>query len=337
MTSPWLSILLPTYNGEAYLASTLDSILVQGDDNTECIAVDDGSSDRTLAILDSYRDRLHIRIERRTQGNWVSNTNHALALARGAYACFLHQDDLWLNGRLRIMKQLTGQFPEVGFFLHPSLFLDENGNRVGVWNCPLPPHPHIVEAGGMMEKLLVQNFISIPAPIFRRELALSAGGMDEALWYTADWDLWLKISSNSRTIYHPQPLSAFRIHSHSQTLTRSARLKEFREQHEIVLRRHFESWNAGAAIKEQVFKAAVFSIKVNTTLAGAIHHRRTLEWFRLTLDFLTLGPAGWRHYWENSRIWERASARLKILLAGRFAKRDVQTSRSVQQKGRRFD
>jgi GT2 family glycosyltransferase len=334
MTSPWLSVLLPTYNGEAYLASTLDSILLQGDDDIECIAVDDGSSDGTLPILDSYRDRLHIRIEHRKKGNWVSNTNYALSLAAGEYVCFLHQDDLWLKDRLNAIRALIEQFPAADFFLHPSLFLDENGDRVGVWNCPLAPHPKIIEAGGMMEKLLVQNFISIPAPVFRRELALAVGGLDEALWYTADWDLWLKISSASRTIYHPKPLSAFRIHSHSQTFTRSARLGEFKEQHEIVFRRHFESWDAPAPTRKKVARIAEFSINVNTALAGAMHHRRLADWFRLASDFLALGPAGWRNYLENSRIWERASARLKILPAARSAEKKTPAIHSARPKGK---
>lgn len=333
MTPPWLSVLLPTYNGEAYLASTLDSILRQDDRSIECIAVDDGSSDRTLSILDSYRDRMCLRIELREKGNWVSNTNYALSLAAGEYLCFLHQDDLWLKDRLKTIKALIEQFPAADFFLHPSLFLDENGNCVGIWNCPLPPHPKIIEAGGMMEKLLVQNFISIPAPVFRRELALAVGGLDETLWYTADWDLWLKISSASRTIYHPMPLSAFRIHPHSQTFTRSARVEEFREQHEIVFRRHFESWDAPASVRKKVARIAAFSINLNTALAGAVHRRRLADWFRLVSDFIALGPAGWRNYLENSRIWERTSARLKMLLAGKFAKRDGYTAHPARRKG----
>lgn len=100
MSKPWLSVIVPTYNGAAYLAQTLASIECQVDGNIEVIAVDDGSSDATLAILNAYSSRLPIRTIRRGRiGNWVANTNFGLAEARGEYVSFLHQDDLWLPGR----------------------------------------------------------------------------------------------------------------------------------------------------------------------------------------------------------------------------------------------
>ena len=87
MQKPWLSVLIPTYNGEAYLASALDSILIQGDDEIECIIVDDGSTDATLSIAQSYQDKLSLTvIQRQRQSNWVANTNYAMALAEGEYA-----------------------------------------------------------------------------------------------------------------------------------------------------------------------------------------------------------------------------------------------------------
>ena len=55
MKQPWLSIIIPTYNGQKYLAATLDSVVVQGDNNIECIVIDDGSTDDTLAIAKSYQ------------------------------------------------------------------------------------------------------------------------------------------------------------------------------------------------------------------------------------------------------------------------------------------
>src|SRR5690349_19596597 len=115
---PWLSVLMPTYNGRLYLPFALNSIVAQEDDDIECIAVDDGSTDETLSILNSFEDKLSIKnLARERQGNWVGNTNYALSLARGEYVCFLHQDDLWLKDRLYLMKQLAEQFPKVVLLL----------------------------------------------------------------------------------------------------------------------------------------------------------------------------------------------------------------------------
>ncbi len=318
MTQTWLTVIIPTYNGEAYLSSALDSIMLQHDNDLECIVVDDGSTDATLSILKVYENRFPIKlVQRERQGNWVANTNYALSIAGSEYICLLHQDDLWFENRLYIMKQLIERFPEVGFFLHSSSFIDGTGNYLGPWNCPLPAFPEIIKAKLLIEKLLIQNFISIPAPIFKRDIALQVGGLDETLWYTADWDLWLKISACSDTMYYPKPLAGFRVHPASQTVTRSLYLQDFRKQLENVLNKYFTLWDAPASSKKDVYKVAVFSIDVNTMLANTLH-KRNFNFFGLFLAFLLLGPTGWYRYLENSRILERVTARLKAQLITRF-------------------
>ena len=63
--------------------------------------------------------------------------------------------------------------------------------------------------------------------MFLRESAVAAGGLDETLWYTADWDLWLKLAAAGPTVYLPRPLAAFRVHPESQTATRSRSADDF--------------------------------------------------------------------------------------------------------------
>lgn len=314
MNNPWLSVIIPTYNGKDYLKFTMESILSQGDDAIECIAIDDGSTDDTIEILNSYLDKLPIKIiQGDRKGNWVANTNYALSMATAKYICFLHQDDIWLRERLHTMKKLIDKYPDVNFFLHPSLFIDHVGNVLGKWNCPLPACPILIPPNMMIERLLIQNFISIPAPIFKREVAINLQGLDERLWYTADWDFWLKISTNGSTLYCPKPLSAFRVHSNSQTVMRSSYLMELQEQMEIVVERHWEQWQAPPYIRNKIKRIARFSIQVNTVLAG-IFHGHKLNVLKLLSTFLGLGFRGCYQYLQCSRIWERVSARLRIKL-----------------------
>ena len=97
---PRLSVCLPTYNGEAYITEAVQSVLQQSYSAFEIVAVDDGSSDRTLEILQSFTDpRLRIYQnphQRGIPGNW----NVAVELARGEYVCVFHQDDVMLAGNL---------------------------------------------------------------------------------------------------------------------------------------------------------------------------------------------------------------------------------------------
>ena len=314
MNRPWLSIIIPTYNGANYLSAALDSIAMQSESGIECIVVDDGSTDTTLAILDSYQTRLPLQVlERNRMGNWVTNTNYGLSVASGDYVCFLHQDDIWLKDRLQIMSKAIASYPEANLYLHSSLFIDTEGKPLGIWQCPLPSYPTVVSAELMMERLLVQNFIAIPAPIFRRKVALSIGGLNEKLWYTADWDFWLKLAASGDTIYHPQPLAAFRVHPNSQTIRRSSSVDNFSRQMRSVFEQHLTTWETNVNRKLKIRQVALFSTEVNTALAAMVHGEKTNLW-KLGRDFVSLTPTGWYRYFRDSRIVERVSARLKAKL-----------------------
>lgn len=314
MNQPWLSVIIPTYNGADYLAAALDSIVMQQESGIECIVVDDGSTDTTLSILDSYQDKLALQVVKRNRiGNWVTNTNYGLSLAKGEYVCFLHQDDIWLQDRLKIVKEAIAFYPQANLYLHSSLFIDTQGKPLGIWRCPLPSYPEVIKADLMMERLLIQNFIAIPAPVFRREVALDVGGLNEELWYTADWDFWLKIAASGDTIYHPQPLAAFRVHPNSQTIRRSSSLSDFQQQMRSVFEQHLAKWETNINNKLKIRKVALFSTEVNTALAAMVHGEKTNLW-KLGGEFVSLTPRGWYRYWRDSRIGERVSARLKARL-----------------------
>ena len=304
MEQPWLSVVMPIYNGENYLEQALRSILDQEDDRIEVIAVEGGSTDRTADILNTYANWLPLRLFVCPHfKNWVASTNHGLSHARGDFVCFLHQDDLWLEGRLDVLRSLVRKAPGATMFLHPSWFIGPQGNRVGSWTCPLP-HDVEIEPEVMIERLLVQNFISMPAPVFSRVAALKVGGLDEGLWYAADWDFWLKLAAAGKTFYHPRHLSAFRIHPQAQTIQRSADIRDFRTQLETVLARHVDGLRS-TGVNQGIFRrVAHFSIDVNTLLAAFVHGRQSGLW-RLLPRFLGLGPAGWHRYLRDSRIIER--------------------------------
>ncbi|WP_036477036.1 glycosyltransferase [Myxosarcina sp. GI1] len=310
MNKPWLSIIIPTYNGEKYLAAALDSVVAQQDSDIECVIVDDGSTDSSFSIVETYRDKLNLELVKRSRvGNWVANTNYGLSVASGEYACFLHQDDIWLPNRLKTMQRAIALYPQANFYLHSALFIDESGDRLGIWQCPLPAL-QLIEPNKMVAKLLVQNFIAIPAPIFKRQLALDLGSMDEQLWYTADWDFWLKLASVSQSVYAAEPLAAFRVHADSQTIRRSSSIEDFRQQMRLVVSKYLSSTEDNRAAVEKV---AWFSTEVNTTLAAMVHGKSANLWGLLS-NFATLGPLGWHRYWQDSRIQERVAARLKAKL-----------------------
>jgi GT2 family glycosyltransferase len=330
--NPWLSVIVPVYNGERYLAEALESVAGQADDDIEVIAVDDGSSDSSVDILRSYEGRLPLRICRPGRsGNWVAATNRGLALARGTYVSMLHQDDLWHPGRLQHIRNLLERGTRPELIVSDARFIDADGIPLGVWRCPLRPDTELGREE-VVAKLLVQNFIALPAALFNREAALRCGGLDERLWYSADWDLWLKLAGSGSTRYLPMSLASFRVHGQSQTATRSDSSDELRNQLETVLTRHLVPWiqaRAPGREADEVTHAAWFSVKANVA-AAAWSHGSARESLCLVRGLVALGTRGFRRYVRDSRIGERLGARVRARLRAKRLPKGIPGRRSAE-------
>ncbi len=312
MGMPWLTVAMTTYNAREYIGEALDSVIAQADDDVEVVVVDDASSDNTHAILKKYRSQIPLRIiaRHRNTANWMAGLNTGIRMARGKYVCFLQHDDYWLPGRLQAIRETLERSPDLALLLHPARFVDRYGKTLGTWRCPLPKN-RLLPSSLVAERLLIQNFVAMPAPIFRKEVALSVGGLDETLWYSADWDFWLKLALVGSTYYMPRPLSAYRIHHQSMTWWRTdSQILEQKRQLQVVLDRFAPLLVCPSRHRPKVRSAADFSIEVNSRLASRIHGQ-SASLTALLPQFLALGPRGWHRFLRDSRITERVAARMR--------------------------
>lgn len=312
---PFLSVIMPVHEGAAWIGATLDSLAAEPTRGLEIIVIDSSPTGATSAIVERFAGRLPLRLlQRRDLGPWQAKTNLGVELAVADYACMLHQDDLWLPGRVEAVRRWLAEAPEAELHLAPTAIVDRHGNRMGRWNCPLPSD----EALGvefLLGRLLVQNFVSVPAPIFRRSAWLACGGMDERLWYTADWDMWVKLAGAGPVVYHNEITTAFRVHGSSLTVTGSRDAGEFRSQMQIVLGRHLPRLSANS--RRWVEPAAQASISVNVSLAAA-SGGDLKALFGAARAVLSLGPSGMVRYLRDSRLRERVACRLRAKLSGAF-------------------
>ena len=166
----------------------------------------------------------------------------------------------------------------------------------------------------MAERLLVQNFIASPTPVFRRDAWIASGGLDESLWYTADWDLWLKLSAAGAVHYHPEVTSGFRIHSGSLTMAGSRNSVELEQQMRTVLERYLPRLGARS---QYVERAARASIVVNLALASAAAGDPRGLWGALG-SVLRLRPAAIRRFLRDTRLLERVVPRVRARMRGSF-------------------
>jgi len=300
---------MPLYNGEKFVAATLQSAREQYVDGIEVVVVDDGSTDHSLEIVRGLAEVLPIRLITPGRiGNWVAVSNVGLREARGDWACFLQQDDLWLPGRI---ARLWGEMEcaEAVLILHNAAFVGTKGQRLGPWTCPLSEG--VVPSEQFIERLLIQNFIAIPSPVFRRKTALESGGLDEALWVCADWDLWLRLGSLGPVRFVAETLSAFRIHAASQAAARKLLPNEWEQQLTTVLARHLNDCNHTGRRRASVERVARASIAVNSALSAA-SRGESVQMLAVLGELLALGPIGWRRYLRDSRIVQRVGSRLKL-------------------------
>jgi hypothetical protein len=298
---------MPVYNGERFIAAALESVRGQHE-GIELVIVDDGSSDRTLDIVRDFAKVLPIRLlTPRRIGNWVAVSNIGLREATGDWACFLHQDDLWLPGRI---ERLRGEMEsaEDALVLHNAIFVGPDGRELGPWTCPLPEGD--VPQERFIERLLIQNFIAIPSPVFRRNAAIGSGGLDEGLWFSADWDLWLRLGALGPVRFIAETLSAFRVHPASQTAARKVLPEEWETQLTTVLARHLQNLAVTGNLRAKVERAGMASIAVNSALLAA-SRGEPVSPSQVFLKLLALGPSGWHRYVRDSRIVQRVRSRLK--------------------------
>ncbi len=310
-----LSIIVPVYNGGAYLADALDSLVNQEDNpfDVEVLALDDGSTDNSFEILKSYENKLPLRIiEGAKIGNWVTTTNKAIREAKGEYISFLHQDDIYYPERFNVCGKLLIENPQISILIHSVNYISSESKIVGHWAPPFPMGA--MSQPKVLSRLLVQNNISVPGVIFKKSLAEKAGLLDEGLRYTADWDFWLKLIIAGNGYYIPHPLSAFRIHKESQTVSFASKLNEYSENLQIVVGRYSSQLNKllprRAARSYQ--RMAKFGIEMNIFLARLNNKAKGSDIRRFITSLFKIYPWEFFRYLSLSRLFQRVIPRIKL-------------------------
>ncbi len=323
---PWLSLIVPTRNGVRYLQESLASVVAQKCRDVEVVLVDDGSTDNTLDVARSSIRGISHRICQRQSRNWVANTNHGMRLASGQFIGWLHQDDMWCPGRISRLRELAESYPEADLLAHPAWFIDEQSSRRGIWNFPsslrsLRLHGSEAAAREVAGSLLVQNWIATPATIFRADAARRVGYLDEQLWYSADWDFWLKLALSGPVLLVPEPLASFRIHGESQTVARGPSDDDLRRQHARVLNRHLSTWMNQHPHNQVVPLAAQFSAELNLALRQMFFGRVPLLG-PLFSRAVRMSPSAWATYLKHSTLPSRCLSRIRAKLRANMPSRD---------------
>ena len=235
--SPLVSICIPTYNGQQFIAEAISSALAQTYKNLEIIVSDDASKDDTLSIIKNYtsKTQIPIHIFNHKPNGIGSNWNNCLFKANGKYIKFLFQDDVLSPTCVEEMVEVLETNPNIGLVTSKRDFIIDKAHaskEVKTW----------IETCGNLQRTLdlkVENNISIidksllksaeflnpprnkvgePSIVmFRKDLVDKIGLFDENLKQILDCEYWYRILKYKDIAVIHKNLASFRLHANQAT------------------------------------------------------------------------------------------------------------------------
>lgn len=203
-----VSVIIPAYKAEAFIARTIRSVLAQTHQNLEVIVVDDGSPDGQNQVVHDYQKQ-DARVSLLTQKNkGVSRArNHGFEASKGDYVAFLDADDVWLedNLKLKLDKFFWGDY---GLVHSNAQLVDEHDQQL--------PTIKSGKEGQLLDDLLLWEGDCVPAPssiLVKKEVIDAVGGFNERLSTTADLEFFIRVASKYAIGHVDQVSWWYRVHS----------------------------------------------------------------------------------------------------------------------------
>jgi len=205
--NPLVSVVIPTFNCASYINEAIDSVLEQTFLDYEIIIVDNSSIDRTVELVESYRDPRVQLIGCQNNGVIAKSRNIGIANSQGEFIAFLDGDDLWHPRKLEVCIPVVSSSFDLVY--HGERWFDNQGNSKSV--------KYRAEDQSSYSKLLTRgNNISTSSVVVKKSVLERAGGFSENYSYISaeDYDLWMRLAMNgARFKYVDQLLGGYRIHA----------------------------------------------------------------------------------------------------------------------------
>jgi glycosyltransferase involved in cell wall biosynthesis len=235
MSDATVGVIIPAYNAERFLAETLDSLRGQTFSEWEAVVVDDGSTDATREIAESYSRRdSRIKVLSGPNVGLPGARNKGMAVLSTPYLAFLDADDLWLPELLEKLVATALAYDVALVACHNSVFEGSTEQRKtwptggSAWGAVLSPEAFTRE--------LKQLCFFVPSGVMLKRAHLHAvGGFDETLRAVEDWDLWLRLAEHGSSAFALDEILFLRRHHESNL---SSDLEKMFHYNFRVMKRH---------------------------------------------------------------------------------------------------
>lgn len=208
---PRVSVIIPVYNGDRFLAEAIDSVLRQTYQNYEAIVADDGSTDGTPQVLEAYKDKIRYFYQE-NQGSAAAR-NLGIKEAKGELIAFLDADDFWLlPEKLAEQVNCFDRRPSLGSVHAGWQIVNEKGEKI-INVEPWRDVPHL-----SLESWLMHKPVLTSGMVIRQNWLERVGGFDPELRQSHDVDLVLRLAlMGCQAAWWPQVAVGYRQHEGNTT------------------------------------------------------------------------------------------------------------------------
>lgn len=282
--TPTVSVVIPVFNGGDETKTAIDSALAQRDCDVEVIVVNDGSTDHTTEVLNSYGDRI-VAVHQQNQG--ISRTrNHGLQLAQGEWVAFLDNDDEWLPDKLARQLQLAKESGADIVYTNT-----QNFGATDRIDSLRHEDPNLMPSGDLFDQLLVDNFLVTSSLMIRKAALDNVQGFTESPATAEDWDLWLKLAAaGCRFAAVPEPLTRYRWRAGSF----SKNHQRMRQLRRVTVRRALETAR-GAALPWKIRRQALANVETcSAWFLAESSPRKAVRWYLSSIMQWPFDPNPWK-------------------------------------------
>jgi glycosyltransferase involved in cell wall biosynthesis len=203
---PLVSVVIPVFNQERFLAEAIESVLTQTYPSIETVVVDDGSTDGTAAIARGYGSR--IVYLRQDNAGAAAALNRGIQRASGDLVGWLSSDDVYLPTKIERQFELHKRRPEVVATYTDFMLIGANGEVIRRVKSR-----YLNDRRKFIRELILVNFVNGSSILARRDALIEAGLFDPQMKYHADGNMWLRLLKRGEFAHVPEVLLKYRIHA----------------------------------------------------------------------------------------------------------------------------
>ncbi len=253
---PLVSVVIPCYNYEKFVAQAIKSVINQTYKRVQLIVVDDGSTDDSIRIIEKIRGKYGFEfIIQENKGQSAAINRGMRDYAKGKYVACLDSDDYWDVSKVEKQIQFMEKNPQYGMCYTRNYIIE------GSIRKPVYKHNSFFgKSGWLFDYIFLENFIPALTVMVRKEVYDKVGLFDEQRLYVEDYDMWLRIAKQYQIGFIDEYLAYYRLHESNihydydkMRLFALEVIKSWKNEnlYKQALTRHYASWFCKLAGKEK--------------------------------------------------------------------------------------